>query len=304
MANKPKAYYPVQRQIRLKDLTAAVGGGRFLQSTRLLSEANRRLYRQSYVYNLKVDVDVGTTFASQGVDIYVLRNTWDLHGAYKFAMKTYYNAMKEELAMGGAKTRWHDFRVQPNFQADELEASVQNPDSATPTMDNGTLQSGDHDFSSLRDDAGLTRFFGLDEATTGTVWSIIYEWGRKDRVDASPASASATMPYNAVHEENNEVNYDILRDNGAVPPYNDEADSGLWTKVATLKSTTPEGVAKLSSGFFEAPLGLVVLVSSAFTQTVSHHPMSVTFQAGDYKGVKAHRYATPMLTDAQEYEVV
>lgn len=305
MAKKPKAYYPVQRQMRLRDMTAAAAGGRILQATRVLSESNRRLYRQSYVYNMKIDVDIGTTMATSGVDVYVLRNTWDLHGAYKFAMKTYYNAMKEELANAkGAQTRWHDFRVMPDFKGDELEVSVANPNATLPSMDLATLVSGDHDFSSVVDSAGLPRTFGLDTATTALNWSIIGEWRAMDRVDSDPASTSTNMPYNTMNENLDEANYDALRDNGAVPPYNDQADASLWTKVATLKQTTPDSATKLSTGYFEAPLGLICLVSSAFTTDTQHHPLTVTFQAGDYKGVKAHRFATPVLTEAKEYEVV
>jgi hypothetical protein len=51
-------------------------------------------------------------------------------------------------------------------------------------------------------------------------------------------------------------------------------------------------------------LGIVVLVSTAFTTDDQVYGMHVTFQAGDYKGVKAPAYATPVLTEAKEYEVV
>lgn len=304
MAKKPKAYYPVQRHIRVRDKTAATAGGRFLQSTRLLSEANRRLYRQSYVYNLKIDLDIGSDIASAGVDVYVLRNTWDLHGAYKFAMKTYYNSIKEELANAkGANTRWHDFRVQPDFQSDELEVVAYNP-ATTPAMTTTVLANGDHDFSSNVDSAGTQRFFGLDSTAGTNSWSIMNEWKTKDRIHQDPASAATQMPYGGMVEDLDEANYDILRQNGAVPPYDDEAQTSMWNKVATLKQTTPGDALKLTSGYFEAPLGLVVLVSSAFTTSVTAHGLTVVFQAGDYKGVKATRYATPMLTEAKEYEVV
>lgn len=306
MAKKPKAYYPVQRAIRLKDLTAAVAGGRFLQSTRLLSEANRRLYRQSYVYNLKVDVDIGTAMATAGVDVYVLRNTWDLHGAYKFAMKNYYNAMKEELQVAkGAQTRWHDFRVLPGFQADELVPGVNNPSNALPSMVDGRLTNGDHEFSQVVDSTGSSRVFTLDAATTATEWSIIDEWGEKDRVDGDPASASTSMPYDTLVENRDEANYDLLREKGEDPPYNDVADINIWQHVAHLQQVSPDGVTKLSSGFFDAPLGIVLLVSNGFTSgSPIHRPLTVTFQSGDYKGVKAPAYATPMLTESMEYEVV
>ena len=77
----------------------------------------------------------------------------------------------------------------------------------------------------------------------------------------------------------------------------------MWHKVGVLK-TGAAGEQKLTTGFFDAPLGIVVLVSSAFTDVVSTHPITVTFQAGDYKGIKAPAYATPVLTESNEYEVV
>lgn len=266
--------------------------------------ANRRLYRQSRVYNLKVDVEVDSAAATNGVDVYVLRDTWDLHGAYKFAMKSYYNAMKEELMnANGAKTRWHDFRAWTQFLGDELVPQVANPDPSL-SVSISTLTAGDHDLSMISDSTGTLKMFGLDSASSGSVYSIIEEWKRKNRVHSDPASAAADMPYGGIVEDLDEANYDILKDNGAVPPYDDEAGTSVWQKVAVLKQTTPAGIAKLTSGFIEAPLGLVLLVSTAFTTDIADRGLSVSYQTGSYKGVKAAPYATPMLTDAKEYEVV
>lgn len=255
---------------------------------------------------MKVDVDIGSTLATNGVDVYVLRDTWDLHGAYKLAMKNYYNAMKEELAGAkGSQTRWHDFRVLPDFQADELVPAANNPDNALPSMVLSRLTTGDHEISQVVDSVGTTRSFTLDTATTGTEWSIIAEWDDHDRVDADPQAASTTMPYNTLVEDRDEANYDLLRQKGEGPPYNPQADLNLWQHVAHLQQVSPDGVVKLSSGFFDAPLGIVILVSNGFTSGSSvERPLTVTFQSGDYKGVKAPAYATPQLTESMEYEVV
>lgn len=306
MAKKMSRHYPAQKQVRLADITAAVAGGRFVQATRLLSNANRRLYRQSYTYPMKIDVDVGSAMATAGVDIYVLRDTWDLHGAYKFAMEHFYNAQKEELQnAGGGNTRWLDFRVLPDFQADELGVSTANPNSASPIMSTTLEDVGEMDFSRVVDASGATRQFGLDNTGDASIFSIVQQWQHKDRVDDSPANASAAMPYSGLVEDLDEANYDILRQDGASPPYDDAASTSLWTKVTTLKQVSPDGVMKLSSGYFDAPLGLVILISSAFTTDVNlQHPLTVSFQSGDYKGIKAHRYATPVLTPEKKYEVV
>lgn len=269
-----------------------------------LSTVNRRLYRQSRVYSMKIDVEPGSLPATAGVAVYVLRDTWDLHGAYRFAMKMYYNAMKEELQAKGAQTRWHDFRVLPDFQSDAVQAVVSAPATATPTMVDLTAPQGQFDFSEVVDQSGNSRVFSLHSQTTSaTQYGVMNEWGRLDRVDADPEAASATMPYGDLNPGQDEANYDLLRAKGSNPPYGNDAADQLWRRVGVIKET-PTGVSKLSTGFFDAPLGIVVLVSTAFTTDDQVYGMHVTFQAGDYKGVKAPAYATPVLTEAQEYEVV
>ena len=289
------------------DLTNGTPGGRYVNGARALCAGNRRLYRQSRVYSMKIDVDIGSPLAAAGVDVYVLRNTWDLHGAYKHAMAHYYNAMKEELAgSAGARTRWHDFRVTSDYQADELVPVTMRPNSAGTGLSLNRLDDGDFDFSRVVDASGTERGFTLGIlGGPGNEYSIIEEWEKKDRVHSDPASASTGQPYTDLVENNDEANYDLLRDNGAVPPYNDVADNWLYTKVCSLKEAV--GSSKLTSGYFDAPLGIVLLVSSGFTGDgvlVSEHSFTMHFQAGDYKGVKAPAYATPVLTEAMEYEVI
>jgi len=267
-----------------------------------LSATNRRLYRQSRLYSMKLDVEPGSLPATAGVAVYVLRDIWDLHGAYKFAMKNYYNAMKEELQAKGANTRWHDFRVKPDFQADALEAVVSIPDNTTATMDDFEADQGDFDFSEVEDESGTSHSFTLGPEGANE-YGVMNQWQALDRVDDDPASASTILPYAGLTPGQDEANYDLLRTRGAAPPYGNVASSRLWRRVGIIKET-PTGVSKLSTGYFDAPLGIVVLVSSAFTTTDQVYGMHVTFQAGDYKGVKAPAYATPVLTEAMEYEVV
>ena len=81
MAKKMQKHYPAQKMIRVGDQTNGTAGGRLMRVDRLLTMTNRRLYRQSRVYSAKVDVDIGSALATAGIDVYVLRDTWDLHGA-------------------------------------------------------------------------------------------------------------------------------------------------------------------------------------------------------------------------------
>lgn len=301
---KVKRHYPVQRNIQLKDeATPAIAGGRLLQGAQELSSVNRRLYRENRLYSMKLDVEPGTALAQAGVSVYVLRDTWDLHGAYKTAMKMYYNAMKEELQAGGANSRWHDFRVLPDFQGPTLRAVVSAPSpSAASMVDDETVRSTQ--MSLVTDQNGATRLFSMAaQITNATQFGVMKEWQNQDRVDNDPASSSLDLPYDELIAGRNEQNYDDLKTQGATPPYDVQASLHAWRRVGNIRETAT-GVSKLSTGYFDAPLGLVILISSAFTTDEQTWGLHVSFQNGDYKGVKAPAYATPMLVNEKEYEVV
>lgn len=304
--SKIKRYYPTQLSARLSDFSAGNAQTRIFEYDRVLSGINRRHYRQGRVPSLKFDVDFGSALSQAGVEVYALANNWDTHGAYKFAMQQYYNAMKEELAnASGAHGRWLDFRVQCNIGADLLVARLEDQPSVPAGVFSGArLTAGDFTYSSIYDSTGTQKVFVTSDTASSTEYSIIQEWQRKDRVQEDPAAVHAAMPYAGIQEDTDEDNYDLVKQIGNGPPYSAIATTDLWTHVATIGEGSPSGVQKLSTGFFDAPLGLVVLVSSAFTTTLTDHELTVTFQKGDYKGIKAPAYATPVLTEGMEYEVV
>lgn len=303
----PKRYYPVQLSARLSDFTAASANIRLIEYDRILGPINRRQYRQSRVPSLKIDVDQGSGLAQAGVKVYCLRNTWDMHGAYRFAMEQYYNAMKEELDMAaGSRGRWLDFRVQANIGADLLCPRVEDqPTSPAGSFTPNRLTTGDFTYSSVYDASGVQKVFVTsDTASSATEWSIFEEWSRKDQVQESPAGASQTMPYRDIQEDTDENNYDLMRNIGDAPPYSAVSENDMWMQVAEIGETAA-GVQKLTTGFFEAPLGIVVLVSAGFTAgQEQNHPLTLTCQKGDYKGIKAPAYATPVLTEDMTYKVV
>jgi hypothetical protein len=252
---------------------------------------------------MKIDLDPESAVALAGVEVYVLRNNWDLHGAYKYAMEQYYNANREEMQAGGAKTRWHDFRVQSGVDSDLLWPAAAQED-LNAVGDFVTLNEGDHSYASITDSAGTFHEFTLDRNPSASQYGILDEWMKKDRVDSDPASASTSLPYAGISEDIDEANYDLLRGSGENPPYSLDADEYCWVKVSHLQAGTNQ---KLSTGFFEAPLGIVILRSTGgfpAAAAVKELPVTVTFQSGKYKGVKAPAYATPVLTPEKKYEVV
>ena len=75
-----------------------------------------------------------------------------------------------------------------------------------------------------------------------------------------------------------------IQDDGNNPPYkSDGYTDGIWVKVGTLHLAA--GRQRLSTGFFMAPMGKVVLSGVGF---LSAPDITVTVKGGDYKGVMSH----------------
>jgi hypothetical protein len=80
-----------------------------------------------------------------------------------------------------------------------------------------------------------------------------------------------------------------LGNDGNNPPYNVASHPDLFVKVATLRyQPGPEGMQRLSTGYFDAPCGLFVLKTTA-AGNLPNGIISMTAKAGDYKGVSAQR---------------
>ena len=78
-----------------------------------------------------------------------------------------------------------------------------------------------------------------------------------------------------------------LSDDGNLPPYNRlNFENAVLVRVATLTSTNMNGgYAKLSTGYFDAPAGLVILNS---VQSIGDiQDLTLTVKEGKYKGVHA-----------------
>lgn len=257
------------------------------------------MYRQSRVYSMKVDMDIDSTLAPSGVDVYVLNDTWDLHGAYKLAMKSYYNAMKEEMEIGGGQVgRWMDFKIASGVASDLLWPVAQSSSLVDDRLDNG-----EHQYSQVKDSGtATTRIFSLAAVTTGSEWSVIQEWSNSDATDDDPTSIRPSTPYSDLTDELDDGNLDLLTSQYNEPPYSQTTQQSVWRKVTTLK-VGAGGEQKLTTGYFDAPLGIVILGGFP-SDSAGTRGITVCFQGGDYKGVKAAPYATPMLTESKEYTVV
>ena len=280
-------YYPVVRTIPIGVSGSTLAGTVQGDCGKLLSIANRRLYRYGKKYRMKIDLD--PSVANQqafDVEVFALANNWDVQRAYALAKKVYDVAYEDELKNTGSANlaRWRDFRVSDGL----IGAS----DAFPVTYDNGSLAVnvqtvGEFALSQV-DDAGTEKFFTWGNAAANSI-DILDEWIQSGRTGDDPSTFSSNAPYAGVNADNmSDTEIDNLARNGNSPPYSSSALSDQLVKVATLRfGVGPGALQRLSTGYFDAPCGLFVLKTTTGVNT-SNGNYLVTVQAGDYKGVMAH----------------
>lgn len=276
---KTKSHYPVVRSAELGSVaeTAAV---RILDTARALSVMNRRLYRYARVYPVKIDKDVGPGT----VEVFALRDDWAVHQGMKMAYKQYLqNTADERERLGKQVARWEDFRV------DDGVSAVNNP--LLPKFQDDTfagggtlLSAGEFDLSVTVDQAGSQRTFTWATTPGATEWGVLHEYDKSGNAQNSPSSAVSGGPYEGMQENIDNATMNNLQGDGNQPPYNQTTSNQNfpWVKIATLGAGAG-GDQRLSTGFFNAPCGLVVLVGNANDWNSSSVHFEV--QKGDYKGV-------------------
>lgn len=296
MAKKDQKHYPVQRNLVFNQ-TAGTGMG-ILQVNKALSAENRRLYRQNRVYSVKVDA-VG--LGDQMFDVYRLRDTFMLQRGYELAMKewneSYENA--EEVTKESNIARWRDFRIEtiPTIgDTEQLPATLvsfgQSTKSTTSVIDEWQV-------AVSYNTAGNSRSFGLySDANT---FGIIEEYDKIGKVQTDPSAATSEAAYEELKSDLSDAEVARLQTEGNSPPY--DADSSTPTSVLEYVGTvfvdTSKPIEKRSTGFFDAPLGVVfvtgtpgsaVSIKKSASPTDTQPFFKVVAQKGDYKGVKAHEY--------------
>ena len=256
---------------------------------------NHRLYRQSRKYYTSVKLQDTPSVAldgtpTNGVDVYVLRDTWMLDNAVKMARAAYEKAVKEEKkALGKQLARWHDFRINlnPSDGAGTVGAYTQvksqlvNADSLQATI----LNTGDFSLSNARDESNNLGYnFGLWES--GNQFNILKEYSEHASTSQSPTEVETNVPYGELDaSDTSDTTFIELQQQGDMPPYDNDNmnDLQLWRHVGSLQYS-PHGH-KLSTGVFCAPLGVVMLVPHSRDVGAAAVQVCFDVKAGDYKGV-------------------
>jgi len=267
-----------------------------------LNLINRRLYRQHMVYTAKVELSNPNNDTTP-IGIYVLRNSWAVRKALRTAKTVYDQAVSEERAQVG-NARWHDFRIITegsnmwNQSKGTLPFVVNGPNAEYRPISLGIL--GESDFSSVAatDANGVEtiRAFSLQD-TSVTDYSVFDEFQKMGpKTMANPVSPSTGGYDRARGTSFEDANVLDLLDEGNNPPYNPEnlnlAD-GVWVKVGEVGRKSSGGMIT-STGYFEAPLGIVVLhgyqqkAGAGRPIDITEQMIEICVKDGDYKGVAAH----------------
>lgn len=243
-----------------------------------LSKTNRRLYRQSRCYTAKIDLDVN---AAQTLNVFVLNDSWMTHKSLQMAYAMYLENSKDERARLGTDSiaRWEDFRVLSglNFQ---FADPVQYNNSLAPTR----ITAGSILPTKVVDAAGVSKEFTWGAATT-TKFSIIEEYDLAGNASSRPTVPTTGMPYGDLMADDSDAMAVNLQERGDNPPYDQNGVNGdrQWVKVGTLGTGATQ---KLSTGFFQAPCG-IILIQSADSSIVNSSTLTWEVKSGDYKGVHA-----------------
>jgi hypothetical protein len=221
--------------------------------------------------------------AGVNVEVYVLRDDWAVHQGIKLAYQMYLkNTEDERKALGkNMVARWEDFRINDGVVGNDLFPKLQD---ATFAGGGSRLTGGEFAETNVVDTNNTRRTFtwGVPGATQ---YGILQEYDKAGNTQVAPADTfGVTGAYSDIDEEFNTGTATDLQTDGDVPPYdrNGVAASTPWVKVATLGQSAG-GAQKLSTGYVNAPCGLVVLVgpSNDWNSDVIHFEV----QKGNYKGV-------------------
>ena len=257
---------------------SASNNTKLLHVDRELSKLNRRLYRNGRYYQVKIDMDHGES--ANNYVVLALRDDWAVQKGFQMAHQMYLdNTMEERERLGTNQvSRWEDFRVNAGLTHQQVVSALWDE-----TIAPNALDSGEFTLSAVVDDSNSQRTFTFSPSPTGSEFGILTEYDKTSNAQGSPSSSGAGTAYEALTGEDNPATRQHLQGAANEPPYDKTGVNAAtpFVKIAELGSTG--GVQKLSTGFFTAPCGFVVIYST------SGNVNNLTFEvkSGDYKGVHA-----------------
>ena len=283
MAKKKSKHYPV---VKGSPILSGAAANTLVDSARNLSVLNRRLYRFGRYYEMKVDVK--PHYAGAPFEVYVLRDDWAVQKAFQMAYQQYLDVTADERERMSPDqiARWEDFRVEHGLSI-SINSAV--PVLLSPSGGPTTLSGGEFQDSTTIDAAGTRRTFTWG-SPSATQWGILQEYDKYANAPTSPTdtvgSSGQRMPYSGLIEDADDTQSLDMQTKGDNPPYDRTGVNATspWVRVGVL-GVNAVGSQKLSTGFFTAPCGLILL--KGYSDAGGDYDVTITAKAGDYKGVHA-----------------
>lgn len=286
--SKRSAAPDTQRHIPIAKLTETQQLG-IVRADRLLSGVNHRLYRQHGNYRCKLKI-LGANATTGDIQVFTLSNTWYTKNAIQMAKRVHDLAMEEERALG-VQSRWYDFRISDNTGAvDEFVQALRSAPLAPTTL---STHPGEYAFSAIEDTAGTSQAFVIPAGGSTVGYNIFQEYDRMGNTSVDPGGAVPVGGYDGADGTLERENIQSLMARGNNPPYDGETllqDVFVQVGQMSRKSqhlATGAGISELSTGFFDAPLGMIWVKQEAPDSNVL---LQLEVAAGKYKGVHMEAY--------------
>jgi hypothetical protein len=211
-------------------------------------------------------------------------DTWYIQKAWQLARAAYMRSTADERAVMSKQklARWEDFRVDAGLSG-SYGVIVPGPFSSGLASTANTA--GEFELSRITLADGTSQRTFTWAGTSGTALGMLDEYNKAGDTDTSPSTANSQNPYAGTDPGVHEAQMDDLAAHGNAPPYDAVNFSArVWVRIGFLDAASVTG--KLSTGYFNAPCGLVAIQPLAPNTEITTQ-LSMTVQAGDYKGVKA-----------------
>lgn len=281
MARKGQKHYPVVRKGKMfRPSPDSIGPNIEVNIEQLLSKVNRRLYRQARTYEAKIDLEANLEGSGQ-IHVYALADNWMNSQAMKMAYAMYLENSESERSRLGEQqiARWEDFRVMSGSDITQVDPLQYDAGfNAIP------LTAGEFALTQVVDAAGVTKEFTWGNAS-GSRYSLLEEYDKAGDAQPAPSFKTNDVPYSDLMADDSAAMALDLQNRGDLPPYDATGvlEGSPWVRVATLSTGSSQ---KLSTGFFKAPCGIVIINASGAVN-VADGRLSWEVKAGDYKGVSA-----------------
>lgn len=283
--------------------SSGVGRG-LVQVDRELSQMNEQLYRQCRSYRVQFSAWPISTNEST-YRFFTLPSNWYTFAAIRYAYKNWLESLEDPLESGGQFAKWYDWRIEPmlkdgNAQLTAMLASMEDIDTAGSDfqLSYSLLTPDEYAYSKTYDSGGNVHGFAVGDGNSAAEYNILAEYQAK-LTSTQPDSMAVTFEgsYVDLHGENDKEIKELLAESGDRAPYDYDRETfrdGIrnWVLKETLVSdATSLGVSPPRTRFFDAPLGIVIVVkdSNLVESDFSTNQPELLMHAakGDYKGVFA-----------------